>query len=51
VNLANRSKFLEQFESKIQPLKRLIHDILHVENRHTLPRTWKDQNVNTQYYK
>ncbi|CAG8501867.1 14968_t:CDS:10 [Cetraspora pellucida] len=51
-NLAfhNRLKFLENMESKVMPVENLVKDILQHEKRHTLPRTWKDSNENTQYY-
>ncbi|CAG8454295.1 1393_t:CDS:2 [Dentiscutata erythropus] len=46
----NRLKFLENMESKLMPVEKLVKDILQHEKRHTLPRTWKDSNENTQYY-
>ncbi|CAG8792925.1 2009_t:CDS:2, partial [Dentiscutata erythropus] len=38
----NPQKFLENMESKLSPLEKFVKDILQHENRHTLPRTWKD---------
>ncbi|CAG8598821.1 4782_t:CDS:2 [Cetraspora pellucida] len=46
----NQQRFLENMESKLVPLETFVEDILKHEKRHTLPRTWKDNNKNTQYY-
>ncbi|CAG8662329.1 10120_t:CDS:2, partial [Cetraspora pellucida] len=46
----NRLKFLENMESKVMPVEKLVKDILQHEKRHSLPQTWKDSNENTQYY-
>ncbi|CAG8692298.1 3283_t:CDS:2 [Cetraspora pellucida] len=45
----NCQRFFENMESKLIPLKKFVEDILKHEKRHTLPRTWKDSNKNTQY--
>ncbi|CAG8788885.1 21853_t:CDS:1, partial [Dentiscutata erythropus] len=47
----NRLKFLENMESKLMLVEKLVKDILQYKKRHTLPRTWKDNNENTQYYR
>ncbi|CAG8832056.1 7130_t:CDS:2, partial [Cetraspora pellucida] len=39
---SNYQKFLNNMETKITPLKKLVEDIIHYENKHKLSRTWKD---------
>ncbi|CAG8744659.1 3385_t:CDS:2, partial [Ambispora leptoticha] len=48
--LHNRQRFLDNIEEKLTPLENLVEDVLQHERRRTLPRTWKDNNINTQYY-
>ncbi|CAG8852318.1 684_t:CDS:2, partial [Racocetra persica] len=48
--LHNRQRFLDNMEEKLALLEKLVEDILQHERRHTLPRTWKDNNINIQYY-
>ncbi|CAG8692866.1 25179_t:CDS:2, partial [Racocetra persica] len=38
----NPQRFLNNMKSKLNPLEKFVEDILNHENRHTLPRTWKD---------
>ncbi|CAG8804493.1 8976_t:CDS:2, partial [Racocetra persica] len=48
--LHNRQRFFDNMEEKLTSLEKFVEDILQHERRRTLPRTWKDNNINTQFY-